>query len=34
VLPLPTIKGPPFFPEKIHLTFLYLLDIVSLEIAS
>jgi hypothetical protein len=29
VLPLPTIKGPPFFPEKTHLTSLYLLDIIS-----
>jgi hypothetical protein len=29
VLPLPTIKGPPFFPEKTHLTSLYLLDIIA-----
>jgi hypothetical protein len=29
VLPLPSIKRPPLFPEKIPLTSLYLLDIIS-----
>jgi hypothetical protein len=32
--PSPAYKRPPFLPEKTHTTILYLLDIVSLEVAS
>jgi hypothetical protein len=32
--PSPAYKRPPFFPKKTHTTFLYLLDIISLEVAS